>query len=320
MASVATGAGNRDRIPGEGGRMDRQAHDSLHEFPGDDAADVRDGMHRPSRRRNAAVSEPPDVLIEGLARAVRDEIVPRLVGGHRAPRGSPSPHVVVVIAGVTEGDVAAFAQLALVGTAVDAMAYVDDLRARGITLEAIYVELLEPAARCLGGMWEADLCDFTAVTLGVGRIQQVLRELSPEFRAELECAWHGRRLLLAPAPGEQHTFGLFVVADFFARAGWDVWGGTAVRDGDLFRLVRDERFDLVGLSLGCEGRLDVLAANVRALRAASRNRDVRVLVGGPLFIARPQNATDVGADGTASSARQAVQAAERMVPLPGGRD
>jgi MerR family transcriptional regulator, light-induced transcriptional regulator len=317
VAVVTTDAGNRGGEPGEGGRMDRQAHECAHEFPAEDAADVHDGMCRPAARRDGAGPEPPDVLIEGLAKAVRDEIVPRLVGGHRMPR-EPA-RAIVVIAAVTQDEVAAFAQLALDGTAVDAMAYVDGLRARGVTLEAIYVELLEPAARSLGGMWEADLCDFTAVTLGVGRIQQVLRELSLEFRAELECAWHGRRLLLAPAPGEQHTFGLFVVADFFARAGWDVWGGTAMRDGDLFRLVRDERFDLVGLSLGCDGRLDVLAANIRALRAASRNRDVRVLVGGPLFISRPQNATDVGADGTAASARQAVQAAERIVASPAGR-
>lgn len=299
--------------------MDRQAHESAQEFPADDATDVRDRMRSRAPRCRGSAADPPDALIEGLANAVRDEIVPRLVGGHRMPRESPSPRATIVaIAAVAQNEVAAFAQVALDGTTVDAMAYVDALRARGVTLEAIYVELLEPAARSLGGMWEADLCDFTAVTLGVGRIQQVLRELSPEFRAELECAWHGRRLLLAPAPGEQHTFGLFVVADFFARAGWDVWGGTAMRDGDLFRLVRDERFDLVGLSLGCDGRLDVLAANIRALRAASRNRDVRVLVGGPLFISRPQNATDVGADGTAASARQAVQAAERIVASPAG--
>jgi methanogenic corrinoid protein MtbC1 len=263
---------------------------------------------------SAKASRVAEPLLEGLAEAVRDEIVPRLVGVHREVR---EPTVLHLVPTVTHEDVAGFARIALDGTTFEAMAFIERLRGQGVGLEAIYLELLEPSARTLGTMWEADTCDFTAVTLGIGRIQQVLRELSPEFRSELECAWHGRRLLLAPAPGEQHTFGLFVVADFFARAGWDVWGGTAIRDGDIFRLVRDERFDIVGLSLGCTGRLDLLTTNIRALRSASRNHDVRVLVGGPLFIARPENACDVGADGTACGARQALAVAEQMLAPSG---
>lgn len=294
--------------------MDRQAKESAPQFPPEASGEAPEHRHRALGRRGAPPAGDQEPRLAGLADAVRDEIVPRLVGGHRPQR---EPTVLHLVPTVTHDDVAGFAQIALDGTTFDAMAFVERLRGQGVSLEAIYLELLEPSARALGTMWESDVCDFTAVTLGIGRIQQVLRELSPEFRSELECAWHGRRLLLAPAPGEQHTFGLFVVADFFARAGWDVWGGTAIRDGDLFRLVRDERFDIVGLSLGCAGRLDLLTSNISALRSASRNRDVRVLVGGPLFISRPENARDVGADGTAAGARQALATAERMLAASG---
>ena len=35
----------------------------------------------------------------------------------------------------------------------------------------------------------------------------------------------GRRILLTAVPGEQHSFGLYMVAEFFRRAGWDVVDG-----------------------------------------------------------------------------------------------
>ena len=69
-----------------------------------------------------------------------------------------------------------------------ARTYVEALRAQGVSLESLYLDLLAGAARRLGEWWASDLCDFADVTVGVGRLQQILRELSPEFRAELECA------------------------------------------------------------------------------------------------------------------------------------
>jgi methanogenic corrinoid protein MtbC1 len=136
-----------------------------------------------------------------------------------------------------------------------------------------------------------------------------LRDVSADFRNESECVPNGRRLLLVPAPGEQHTFGLFIVSDFFARAGWDVWGGPGSPDGDVFSLVRHEWFDVVGLSVGCATRLDVLAADIRTVRATSRNPAVGIMVGGPLFIADPTCVERVGADAMAESARHAPDAA-----------
>ncbi len=58
----------------------------------------------------------------------------------------------------------------------------------------------------LGYLWEEDHCSIIDVTLGVGRLQQVLRELSPEFQQYRGLPDMRRRALLLPVPGEQHTF------------------------------------------------------------------------------------------------------------------
>ncbi|HTP70649.1 MAG TPA: cobalamin-dependent protein, partial [Burkholderiaceae bacterium] len=87
----------------------------------------------------------------------------------------------------------------------------------------------------------------------------------------------------------------------------------------LIELVRDHWFDIVGFSIGNERRIDSLSETIRAIRKISRNRAVRVLVGGPLMIQRPELAARLGADATALDARQAMLAAERLVATRDGR-
>jgi methanogenic corrinoid protein MtbC1 len=106
-----------------------------------------------------------------------------------------------------------------------------------------------------------------------------------------------------------------MIADFFARAGWDVTGSEAPAGADLFRLVRDQWFDVVGMAVGCDRRLELLAADIRTLRATSRNSDVQVMLGGPILAMHPEYVGVVGADGMAADARQALQMAERLVAL-----
>ena len=248
-----------------------------------------------------------------LLRTIEVEIVPRLLLASRAAEsGSGAGAEGSLLDAETVAD---FVELILANDMVVASAYFEAIRARGVSLEVLYLHLLTPAARRLGELWSADLCDFTDVTVALGRLQQVLRELSPAFRNEVEPRQHGRRALLMPAPGEQHTFGLFMVAEFFRRAGWDVWGGPPASSNDLTGMVRAEWFDVVGLSVGCESRLDLLAAGIRAIRRASRNRAIGVMVGGPLFVEHPDLVAFVGADATAVDARRAALQAESIVSL-----
>jgi len=226
---------------------------------------------------------------------------------------------------LTPRDIEEFAQSVLSGGTAAGLQRIEELRVRGMRLDAIYLHLLGPAARHLGVLWEEDRCDFTQVTIGLGGLHRILRELSPQFRSGIEWTDEdvhsggissvnsGRRLLLVPASGEQHSLGLLMVADFFARAGWDVWGGETPAGGELFRLVRDQWFDVVGLAVGCERRLELLAADIRSLRATSRNRAVRVMVGGPVLVTHPEYAAVVGADGMAVDAWEALRVAEGLL-------
>lgn len=258
---------------------------------------------------------PRDALL--LVRAVERQVLPRLLLARRAglTRGpllesglAPQP-----------SDVAALVRTVLTEDATAALAMIERLRARGIGLEGLYLDLLTPVARRLGEMWVEDLCSFTDVTLGLGCLHQVLRETGPDFHREDLQRQADRRILLVPVPGEQHTFGLMMVVEFFRRAGWDVVTGEFDSLAALRSMLRREHFALVGFSLGSRERLDGLLASIRTTRRSSRNPAVGVMVGGPMFVIEPGLAAQVGADATAADGRQAVLQAEGLVSILSAR-
>jgi methanogenic corrinoid protein MtbC1 len=275
----------------------------------------------PDANHEICEAEPPgfrqaeaanDMRMSQLARTIEQEIIPRLMLAHRAA-SEPLARSIPPGRAITADDVEQFAKLVLAQEEDLAFGTINALRAGDVSVEKIYLDLLAPTARYLGKLWEDDLCSFTDVTVGLGRLQRVLRELSPALGRSVEHPSQGRRVLLLPSPGEQHTFGLVMVAEFFRRAGWDVTGGAWAAGADASTLVQAEWFDVIGFSLGAEVHLPQLKASIAAVRHAACNRDIAVLVGGPLFGAHPEYVAQVGADGMTIDGREAPSLAEGLI-------
>ncbi len=253
-----------------------------------------------------------DTRMSQLARTIEQEIIPRLMLAHRAAAQSPM-QTRETGQSITADDIKQFAKLVLSHEEDAAFATILGLRARGVTVDRIFLDLLAPTARYLGELWDEDLCNFTDVTVGLGRLQRVLRELSAALGRSVDHPAQGRRVLLLPGPGEQHTFGLVMVAEFFRSAGWDVTGGSWVAGADAAVLAGAEWFDVVGFSLGAEVHLPALASTIGALRQASCNKDLAIIVGGPLFGLHPEFVGQVGADGMTVDGREAPLLAESLI-------
>jgi len=294
--------------------MQGSSHTGAAAFHGSDTPQPWDG--------DAAVTPPAD-LFNGsalsrveraacLARTLEHEIIPRLVEAHRADVAVEASND-ALSGSISHGDVERFTSSLVHGDEPALAATIAQWRGRGLGVEQVLIDLLAPAARHLGHLWCEDLCYFTDVTIGLGRLQRMMRELSPAFGTEVAHPPNGRRVLLVRAPGEQHSFGLSMVAEFFRRAGWEVMSAGEGEDTDPVTAVRREWFDAVGFSAGSEARLDWLPACIAAVRRASCHREVAVLVGGPVFTLRPHLARQVGADATASDGSEAPGLAESLL-------
>jgi len=249
-----------------------------------------------------------------LARIVEAEIIPRLLLAHRSQ--APGDTRVQAEGGtITAADAERFAAASLKSEAYALLVEVDVLLAAGISVETIFLDLLAPAARQLGIWWEEDICDFVDVTMGLWRLQEIVHELAARSPGAAERRTGERRALFAPLPGEQHGFGSLMVEEFFRRAGWTTSSEVCVTEDDLVALVSKGWFELVGLTVSCEDHISRLPAVIGALRRASRNPRLGVMVGGRVFSEHPELAIGCGADATAADARRAVLVAETLLDV-----
>lgn len=253
-----------------------------------------------------------------LKLVLEHDLIARLMNTHCAsfpcPSGSPGAGAALVQTVVEAAQVQALVDISLNGEAQSARDFVFRLRDKGAPIESLYLDLITPAARRIGAMWEADTCDFVLVTLALLRIQQLMYDLSPDFVFD-GAEPSSRRALIVPAPGSHHTLGAAMVADFFRRDGWDVVSSHELSRADVVRALRQEWFDVVAVSISAPNQVLMTSALISDVRKVSSNRGVTVMVGGPLAQSVPDLAIRVGADVVTLDAKQAVVEAGRAVPV-----
>ena len=263
--------------------------------------------------RRSQVDPPVFLPNSEMSRMIERELMPRLLRADVAAALALTPSGSQASA-VSRADLETFLSHVLGDSEDEAIRFAAALTDRGVPTEAIYLDLLAPTATALGELWSADTCDFVEVTVALGRLQRVLRQMSRVFIAPAPATGDPiGRVLLSCIPGEQHTLGLFMVAEFMIRAGWGVSVGPPVAEADLLNLLRDEWFDVVGFSVTCDSRLAHLQREIRKVRACSRNSKVAIIVGGRVFNDRPELVGRIGADACAADARSAPEHACRLI-------
>lgn len=249
--------------------------------------------------------------MQWLVKTIETEIIPRLMAAHwdelpQPPRSGVNPRI-------RPEEVQAFLNIVLQHEVAVCRRFVDSIRSRGIGLPSIYLDLITPTARQLGGLWVEDRCDFTQVTIALWRIQQLMYDLSPDFRQDQDVPAGQRRIMLMPVPGSQHTLGVFMVSEFFRRAGWMVWNDPTATREQLIDTIRDNWFDIAGISVGSVAQLEGLPRFIAELRKASNNPSLLVMAGGPLVHQHPEYVDQIGADTITTDADSAVNEAERLL-------
>lgn len=257
-----------------------------------------------------------------LSNTIEGEIIPRLMVAfdqstdnrfHEAEDGNGAAGIAAPTHFPNDA-VSRFVDLVLAHDATVACEFVRTLHSQQVSLDRIYLDLLAPAANRLGVMWESDACSFVDVTMGVTRMHQVLLEYSPSFCAQrARDARTSQNAMIVPVPGEQHTFGMYMLSEFFRRAGWNVYNASPSSDNELADLLGSHRFDIVGLSASGDRYLDGINRRVELVRDTSLERDSRVLLGGRAFTENRSLADDSGADGTAADAPEALRLANQLL-------
>jgi methanogenic corrinoid protein MtbC1 len=212
------------------------------------------------------------------------------------------------------------AELCQQGEGRAAGALVAQLRESGVPIEAIFLQVIQPAAQHLGQGWSDDRLSFTDVTIALGHLQQLFSSLLDDFQclglpdtpptATPEAS--PPSAFFCTMPGATHRLGVQMVRAFFARAGWR----TRLGHGDeaaLISQINTMRPALIGLSLSSETDLRSAGTLILRVRSACRGFRPMIMVGGAAVPFFPKLVERLDADIVAGDATDALNRAVRLL-------
>lgn len=280
----------------------------------------RRGSDRAKERPTASAQAKSDLrdlsgsLLAKLGRTLETQIIPRFMLAFESDKRARTAAAELDLGERVEELV----HIVLQHDAPVASEYVDTLRQQGFPLADIYLDLLAPAARRLGEMWEYDDVSFAEVAIGVCRMHQVLLDFSRCFDP-IDCANSDERsALIVPTPGEEHTFGLFLVVEFLRRAGWHCWTGSPRTEEELLKLLESQRFDAIGLSVSTDRYLEQTGHIIAEIRRCSEDNGPAIVLGGRVPNENAELVSQLGADGSAEDGKAAVRVMNELCGVGSG--
>jgi methanogenic corrinoid protein MtbC1 len=232
----------------------------------------------------------PDTAVHALAA----EVITRLERRSANLPDAPPP----------EADIDALCD-ALVSPRDDAAAdLVLQARLNGMPVDMIYLGFIAGAARRLGERWDEDRTTSAQMTIAAGRIYAIMRGLRQSFVSDQYMSLGQEHGLFVSTPGETHTLGVTMAADYFRRRGWQIDLRTGLSHHELLAEADRYAYPVIGISASSERSVFPLARLIVALRI--RHPGSWIMVSGKIVDLIPEVMTLVDADGIATDAEAAL--------------
>jgi methanogenic corrinoid protein MtbC1 len=182
----------------------------------------------------------------------------------------------------------------------------DEALDEGADLRALYIDVVQPAMREIGRLWQQNV-----LTVAEEHVATAIAQSAMSRVFERVFEWRdvrSPRLLAACADDERHQIGLRMLCDLLELDGWDTsYLGASVPVESLVELVRKSNPDVVAISAAITPNVPRVRDAITAIRAANLPKQPLIAVGGRAFLIDPSLAQRVGADLTARDADEAVR-------------
>lgn len=205
-------------------------------------------------------------------------------------------------------------QEAMAGRGDRAVTLVKRAYAQGLGLQAIHDDIIGPAQREIGRLWELNRITTAEEHRCTAIAQLAVAQLYPRILSLRKQHRHGRVLVAASVGGDMHELGLRMVCDRFGAAGWTTtYLGASVPAAGITAMLSEMRPHLLLLSISMGMHLRSARDILRAVRADPATRDLPVLVGGGAFAADPAIPDKLEATAYARDPRSALDLADRIL-------
>lgn len=182
-----------------------------------------------------------------------------------------------------------------------------EMKRSRISMSALADVYIPIAARQMGEAWHDDRMSWIDVTIGVARLQSMLREIGIAWSADQSEEVGQSTVMMIVPEQEQHTLGPMVATSQLRRYGVSVCLRIAPSFNELRTLLAARQFDGVLISTATKEKLESVAKTVQFLRTASSG-PLPIVVGGAIMSKVEDPASCTGADFSSADVGKALEA------------
>lgn len=189
----------------------------------------------------------------------------------------------------------------------------DAVAAKKIGVREAYEQVLGPVQQELGRLWHMNDLTVAEEHFATATTAMVISQLYPHLPRKQS---NGKVVVAASVQGNQHDLGVRMVCDYFEMEGWRaIYLGANVPGHDLALAVEHFGCDLLCLSAYMPTQIRAVEDTIETTRGHEAGRRCKILVGGPAFFGADVLWREIGADGFAQSAQDAVTVGARLAGI-----
>jgi MerR family transcriptional regulator, light-induced transcriptional regulator len=186
-----------------------------------------------------------------------------------------------------------------------------DAVASGVSVRSIYLNVFQCAQHEIGRLWQLNKLSVAQEHYCTAATQLIMSQLYDRIFSTVR---NGRVMVATCVAENMHEIGARMVADFFEMEGWDTYYlGANAPTASIVQTIVDRRADLLAVSATMTWHVRSVASLIHAVRDAEQCRGVAVLVGGYPFNAAEGLWREIGADGFAANAEEALRVADELL-------
>jgi methanogenic corrinoid protein MtbC1 len=182
---------------------------------------------------------------------------------------------------------------------------------KGSDIRDIYLEVFQRSQYEIGRLWCMNKISVAQEHYSSAATQLIMSQLYPYIFASKKI---GRSLIAACVNSELHEIGIRMVADFFEIAGWDTYYmGANTPDSSIIEAMERIDPDVVAISVTMPFHQSLLKKTIATVRASDPDNRVKIIVGGHALNVSKDLWKQLGADGYADNAEEAVLVANKLL-------
>jgi methanogenic corrinoid protein MtbC1 len=185
-----------------------------------------------------------------------------------------------------------------------------DSAAHGTPVKDIYMDVFQPCQHEIGRLWQMHRVSVAQEHFCTGVTQMIMSQLYTYITSAEKKDY---LIVATSVGGELHEVGIRMVVDFLEMDGWNTYYlGANTPTESVLRAIKELRPDIVAISATISFHVSKVTQLIDSIRSSPRVPPVKILVGGYPFNITENLWRQVGADGYARSAQEAIRVAYRL--------